>query len=202
MQKKDNVRLYAIVDASDTAAVATLKAVLTPYSPKYRDGKTVVIGGVEHVLFVEFRKREGPMFDIMKSLADRYKLYPFYVIEEDKDLQPKSDKYGNDCKYFVVDAAVMDFPAPAEGFGTWQEKFRAVAKEIYRDDSVFLKVHAYYRRENGTIHAIIGNTENTKRQAPEDKVKLGEKGWRDAVCKMAEALGIEPKFKKVRYKNL
>ena len=202
MQKKQNNRLYAIIDTSNAEAVKALKAALAPYSPKYRDGRTIVIGGVEHVLFVEVRKREGPMFDILKHLADCYKLYPCYVIEEDKDLHPKRDKYGNDCKYFIVEAAVMDFPVPVEGFGAWQEKFRAVAKEIYRDNSVFLKVHAYYRKENTTIHAIIGNTENTKRQAPEDKVKLGEKGWKEAVCKMAEALGIKLEFRLVRYKNL
>lgn len=202
MQKKDNARLYAIVDASDSESVQELKAALAAYSPKYRKGKMLVIGGAENVLFVEIRKREGPIFDIMKHLAEKRCFYPFYVIEENKDKQPKADKFGNGCRYFVVDCAVMDFPVPEEGFEAWQQKFRAVAKEIYRDDSVFLKVHAYLRKEDGTIHAICGNTENTNRRAPEEEVCLGEEGWKEAVCKMAEMLGIPVKFKEVRYKNL
>lgn len=199
MQKKDDCRLYAIVDATDAGAVKAVLAALKQFSPKTREGKTLVVGGSEKVLFIELRKREGPAFDIMRHMAKHYSLYPFYVIEEDKNLQPKSDKYGNDCQYFIVDCAVMDFTMPEDGFEAWQEKFRAVAKEIYRNDSVFLKVHAYKRKENGTVHAICCNTENTNRQGP---AVLGENGWKEAVLKMTEVLGIRPEFRKIRYKNL
>lgn len=199
MQKKNDCRLYAIVDAADVRAVDAVLTALKQFSPKVRKGKTLVPGGVEKVLFIELRKREGPAFDIMKHMAERYNLYPFYVIEENKDLQPKTDKYGNDCQYFVVDCAVMDFVVPQDGFEAWQEKFRAVAKEIYRNDSVFLKIHAYKRKEDNTVHAICCNTENTNRQGP---AVLGENGWKEAVLKMTEALDIQPKFRKIRYKNL
>ncbi len=202
MQKKQNSHLYAIVDATDAKAVSAVKGALQQFSPKVREGRTLVIGGSERIMFIEIRKREGPMFDILKNLARTYCLYPCYVIEEDKNLLPKSDKFGNECKYFVVDCAVMDLPIPEDGFAAWQEKFRAVAKEIYRENSVFLKMHTYKRDENRTIHAIIGNTENANRQGGPDNAVLGEKGWSEAVLKMAEKLGVKVEFRKVRYKNL
>lgn len=202
MQKKQNSHLYAIVDATDAKAVGAVKAALHEFSPKVRDGKTLVIGGSERVMFVEIRKREGPMFDILKNLAKVHNLYPCYVIEEDKNLLPKSDKFGNECKYFIVDCAVMDLAIPEEGFAAWQEKVRAVAKEIYRENSVFLKMHAYKRDENKTIHAIIGNTENSNRQGGADNAVLGEEGWHEAVLKLAAKLDIKVEFRKIRYKNL
>ena len=202
MQKNEKSRVYAIVDASDERAVQALKIALCPYFPKYRKGKTVVIGGVTEVLFVEFRKREEPIFDIMKNLADRYNFYPFYVVEEHKENAPKKDKYGNKLQYFVVDAAMADVKVPAESFDEWLAAFRAEAKKIHRENSVFLKMHVYYREEDGSAHVLLGNTENTNRQAPKEEVILGENGWKEAVEKMAEALGMEMTFKKIRYKYL
>ena len=74
MQKKQNSRLYAIVDASDSKAVNAVKAVLKEFSPKLRDGKTMVIDGSQRVLFVEMRKREKPVFDILQNLAKVHNL--------------------------------------------------------------------------------------------------------------------------------
>ncbi len=202
MQKKQNSRLYAIVDASDSKAVNAVKAVLKEFSPKLRDGKTMVIGGSQRVLFVEMRKREKPVFDILQNLAKVHNLYPCCVIEEDKDLPPKSDKFCNGGEYHIVDCAVMDFSMPEGGFSAWQEKVRAIAKEIYRDDSVFLKMHAYKRDEDKSIHAIICNSENTSRKAAIENVVLGEEGWMEAVLKMAKKLDLSVKFRRVRYKNL
>lgn len=201
MLKNPNSRVYAIVDASDNASVAVLKSVLTPFEPKYREGKTLTISGVQDVLFVEFRKREGPMFDIMKTMALQWNLYPFYVVEENKGHRPKSDKYGNACEYHIVDAAIFDFPMPAEKVLLWQDEVRAKAKEIYRNDSVFLKFHVYWRPEDQSIHALCGNTENTNRHN-HGEVVLGEEGWREAVCKLAEALNVSIEFRQIRYKNL
>lgn len=200
MLKNPKNRLYAIVDASDNASVEVLKSVLAPFEPKYREGKTLTISGVQDVLFVEFRKREGPMFDIMKNLAARCSLYPFYVVEENKGHHPK-DKYGNACEYYIVDAAILDFPMPENGLDAWIEEIRAKAKEIYRNNSVFLKFHVYGRGEDGTVHVLCGNTENTNRHAL-GEVKLGEKGWKDCVRKVAEDLGLPLEFKTIRYKNL
>ena len=200
MLKNPKNRLYAIVDASDKTAVAVLKSVLAPFAPKYREGKTLTIGGVEDVLFVEFRKREGPMFDIMKNLATSRSLYPFYVVEENKDYHPKRDKYGNACAYFIVEAAIMDCQIPKEGLDVWIENVRAKAKEVYRNNSVFLKFHVYVREEDGTLHVLCGNTENTNRHA--QKVELGEEGWKEAVRKVTEELGISVEFRQIRYKNL
>ena len=200
MEKKTKKRLYAIVDATDVCAVNVLKGVLSPYSPKYREGKTVVVGGFNKVLFVEFSKREGPIFDIMKNLANTYKFYPFYVIEEHKSTQPKRDKYENALNYHIVEAALAD--VKVEDFDGWLDNTRAVAKAIYLDDSVFLKLHAYYRKEDGTAHVILANTENTTRQAPSEQVVLGENGWKEAVQKLASLMNFDVEFKKVRYKNL
>ena len=202
MLKNPNNRLYAIVDATDEKAVGALKAALMPYEPKYREGKTVVIGGFNDVLFVEFCKREGPIFDIMKNLANSYNFYPFYVIEEGKSKHPKKDKFGNSIQYFVVEAAIADFAIPTQGFDEWLKEFRAVAKAIHHDDSVFLKLHGYLRKEDGTVHVLLANTESVNRQAKADGVKLGEKGWKEAVLKMASLLKIEMEFKKIRYKYL
>lgn len=201
MQKKTNSRVYAIVDASDDASVAKLKTVLEAFNPKYREGKTLTISGVQKVLFVEFRKREGPMFDIMKNQAQQWSLYPFYVVEENKGHHPKGDKYGNACEYYVVDAAIFDFPMPEERLAVWQEEVRAKVKEIYRNDSVFLKFHVYWRSEDQTLHVLCGNTENTNRHSPSEVV-LGEEGWKEAVCKLAAALDIPVEFRQIRYKNL
>ena len=200
MQKKPNNRLYAIVDASGSSK-EELKAVLAPFAPQYREGKTLTIGGVQDVLFVELRKRESPVFEIMKSQAQRWSLYPFYVVEENKGYYPKGDKYGSAYEYFIVDAAIMDVPAPQEGLESWIEKVRAKAKEIYRNDSVFLKFHVYERKENGTLHVLCCNTENTNRHGS-GEVVLGEEGWKDAVCKIVTSLAIPVEFRKVRYKNL
>lgn len=201
MQKKPNNRVYAIVDASDVASVAMLKKVMEAFAPKYREGKTLTISGVQDVLFVEFRKREGPMFDIMKNQALQWNLYPFYVVEENKGHRPKNDKYGNACEYFVVDAAIFDFPMPKERLAGWQEEVRAKAKEIYRKNSVFLKFHVYWRSEDETVHVLCGNTENTNRHGS-GEVVLGEEGWKEAVCAFAEALSMPVEFRQIRYKNL
>ncbi len=201
MLKNPKNRLYAIVDATGNASVAVLKSVLAPFEPKYREGKTLTISGVQKVLFVELRKREGPIFDIMKNLAANCSLYPFYVVEENKGHRPKSDKYGNACEYYIVDAAIMDFPMPEDGLDVLIEEIRAKAKEIYRNDSVFLKFHVYGRGEDGTVHVLCGNSENTNRHAP-GEVVLGEEGWKEAVCKLVGDLGLPVEFKKIRYKNL
>lgn len=201
MLKNPKNRLYAIVDASDNASVEVLKSVLAPFEPKYRKGKTLTISGVQDVLFVEFRKREGPMFDIMKNLAARCSLYPFYVVEENKGHHPKGDKYGNACEYFVVNAAIVDFPVPEDALNGWIEEVRAKAKEIYRNDSVFLKFHVYWRPEDQSVHVLCGNTENTNRHGS-GEVVLGEEGWKEGVCKLAEALKIPVEFRQIRYKNL
>lgn len=201
MLKNPKNRLYAIVDASDSASVEVLKSVLAPFEPKYREGKTLTISGVQDVLFVEFRKREGPMFDIMKNQAQQWSLYPFYVVEENKGHHPKGDKYCNACEYFVVDAAIFDFPMPEGQLAVWQDEVRAKAKEVYRNDSVFLKFHVYWRPEDQTLHVLCGNTENTNRHSP-GEVVLGEAGWKEAVSKLAEALKIPVEFRQIRYKNL
>lgn len=201
MLKNPKNRLYAIVDAADNASVASLKCALAPFEPKYREGKTLTISGVQKVLFVELRKREGPIFDIMNSMATSYNLYPFYVVEENKGHRPKGDKYGNACEYFVVDAAIFDFPMPENGVDALIEDIRAKAKEIYRNDSVFLKFHVYGRGEDGTVHVLCGNTENTNRHAS-GGVVLGEEGWKEAVDKLAHDLGLPVEFRKIRYRNL
>ena len=77
-----------------------------------------------------------------------------------------------------------------------------MAKAIHHDDSVFLKLHGYLRKEDGTVHVLLANTESVNRQAKADGVKLGEKGWKEAVLKMASLLKIEMEFKKIRYKYL
>lgn len=202
MEKNPNCRLYAIVDASSENSISVLQGALRSYNPKYRRGKTMVIGGFNDILFVEFQKREGPMFDIMKNLANTYKYYPFYVVEEGKSKQPKRDKFENAMQYHVVEAALADVKMPTKYFNDWLADVRAIAKAIYLDDSVYLKMHAYPREEDDTVHILLANTENTNRHAPDEEVVLGEEGWKEAVQKLASRMGFEVEFKMIRYKYL
>ncbi|MBE6448197.1 MAG: hypothetical protein E7018_02735 [Alphaproteobacteria bacterium] len=202
MLKNPDNRLYAIIDATDLDAIETVKSALKPFEPKYRVGKTVVVGGFNDVMFVEIRKREGPIFEILKNLAETHHFYPFYVVEEGKNLLPKADKYGAGFHYHVVEAAMADISVCRNGFFPWLQEFRAVAKAIYLDDSIFLKLHAYVREEDDRVHVLMANTENTRRHLPEDKVTLGEKGWHDAVLKLARLMSIEVEFKDILYKYL
>ena len=197
MSKKTNSRLYAIVDANNTATAAALKDALAPYAPKYREGKKIVFDQALPVLFIEPRRREEQMVGTLEHLVILNKICSCHVIEENKNLQSlKSSTEGN-CRGFVAEIAVMNFSAPQESFSQWQEIFRAVAKKIYQENGVSLSLNVYYRKQDGTVHAICSDDRLAGETASEDERRLEEKKWKDAVCKMAVALGSEPQFRSV-----
>lgn len=197
MSKKQNTRLYAILGANDVAAIAALKKALMPYAPKYRDGKKLGCNDAEHVLFIEPRRKEMRMVDEIKHLVSRYNLFPCLLIEENKETQIPSSELEKDVQSSAVEIAVMNFAAPQGDFSRWQEIFRTIAEGIYQEDGVSLSFNVYYRRQDGTVHAICSDDRGARETASEDEQRLEGKKWKDAVCKMAVALGSEPQFRSV-----
>ncbi len=202
MSKKQNTRLYAIVGADDVAAIAALKDALAPYVPRYREGKELVFNKAGHILFIEPRRREERMFDTIKRLVSRYKLFPCHVIEENKEMKTSSIESKNDASNSVAEIAVMNFSASQEGFSRWQEVFRTIAEGIYQEDGVSLCFNVYYRNQDGTIHAVCTDSRNAGKRVSEDTQKLGEEKWKNAVCKIAAAFGAEPQFRLVYCNSL
>ena len=197
MSKKQNNRLYAIVGANDAAAIAALKGALVSHAPKYREGKKLAFNQSTHILFIEPRRGEGQMFDALKHFANHYKLFPCLFIEESRERQISSGETNNDVQRSVAEIAVMNFSAPQGDFSRWQEIFRTIAKGIYQDDGVSLNFNVYYRHQDGTVHAVCSDNRSATEAASEDEQRLEEEKWKEAVCKMAVALGSEPQFRSV-----
>lgn len=197
MSKKQNTRLYAIVGADDVAAIAALKDALVSYAPKYRDGKKLGFNDAKHVLFVEPRRQDEQVAGVIKRLVNRYKLFPCLLIEESRETQTSSGETNNGVQSSVAEIAVMNFAAPQGDFSRWQEIFRTIARGIYQDDGVSLSFNVYYRHQDGTVHAVCSGNRSVTEAASEDEQKLEEKKWKDAVCKMAVALGSVPQFRSV-----
>lgn len=192
MSKKTNSRLYAIVDANDTATAAALKDALAPYAPKYREGKKIVFDQALPVLFIEPRRREEQVADVIKHLVNRYKLFPCLLIEESKDVKSLLSEMKKDIQSSVAEIAVMNFSAPLDDFSSWQAMFRETARKIYQENGVSLCFNVYCRKQDGTVHAICTDNDSGAKDTASEEEK-----WKDAVCKMANALGSEPQFRLV-----
>lgn len=194
MQTEIEKKMYAIVDAStlnsQSSAKKALLEMVSAYGREYFDGVMISQYGANEVMFIELLKKEGPIVDILGAVADKYNLYPVYLVEEHKDYMPRFAKY----ERFIVDQAVMQFDNV--NFAEWRQKFVLAAKEIYRNDHVFIKAFVYENR--GVIRVMMHNSE---RDPMYRGSMLGVPQWHDAITKLAKELGGEPQFRTIRYAN-
>ena len=191
MEKTEKL-MYAIIDAASMEGMAksAMASMVQTYGRKTFDGYMVTQYGHSPVMFLELLRKEGPIVDIIGSLADRYHLYPAYIVEEHKSHLPKEAKYPR----YIVDQAVMLFEK--QDIREWIEKFIHVAKEVYRNSSTFMKAFVY--DDNGILRVAMFNSERDPMYRGSN---LGVPQWHDAVTYLAKELGTEPDFRTIRYAN-
>jgi len=186
---------YCIVDASsmEQAAKAAVRKLVENYGSKVMDGSVISPHGESSVSFVEIDFKEGRVVDLMVALAERYSLYPFYIIEENKGHLPKQAKY----QRYIVEEATALFPKTRSGLPRFKELLFQACKKIYREESVFVKAFVYEGER--FFHVAMFNSE----RAPMSRdTIIGVPEWREAICKLVSNLSGSVTFKTVRYANL
>jgi hypothetical protein len=118
-----------------------------------------------------------------------------YVVHEDKTL-PAERK----VKWYSVDEAkIISKSISIPEFVKLIDKCKSKVKEIYRNDSVFLKVFLYQDDDN-CPHLLMFNSERVPKHLAE---KIGVSGWKKAVCKFIKEMHFEEyAFAVVNYANL
>ena len=194
MEQTFNLVKYCIVDASSITASAkkAVKELVANYGNLVMDGAVLSPHGESAISFIEINFKEGPIVDLMVGMADRYNLYPFYIIEENKGHLPKSGKY----QRYIVDEATCLFPKNVR-LPRFKELVIQECKKIYREDSVFLKSFVY-EGEN-FFHVALFNSERSPKSRG---TIIGVPEWNEAVCRFVSDLNGKVEFKTVRYANL
>lgn len=196
-QKVNDLQMYALIDASAAPEVLeTVKKVIATYGRRIRNGFVVTPHGEDNVIFFEVKKKECPIVEILSSLAGKYGLYPAYVIQENKDHLPK---YAKNI-WYMVDEVKFEIPdMDAEKLEAWKATYRQRLKEIYRDDSVFVKSFVYLGK-SGTVHVMSFNSERSPKYRG---TELGVPEWNDTMEGIIRWAGPSEVTKmSVRYTNL
>ncbi len=186
---------YCIVDASsmEHAAKSAVRKLVERYGSKMVDGCVICPHGESSVSFVEINFKEGPVVDMMVNIAERYSLYPFYIIEENKGHLPKQAKY----QRYIVEEGTALFKKTRAGLPRFKELLAQACKKIYREESVFVKAFVY--EGDRFFHVAMFNSERSPKSR--DTI-IGVPEWREAICKLVSDLSGSVTFKTVRYANL
>lgn len=192
-----SLQMYALVDASAKPEVLErVERVVSVYGRRIRRGCVLTPHGESPVIFFEVKKKECPIVETLAALAEQYSLYPMYVIQEHKDHLPKNSRN----IWYMVDEVKFELPVMTEDeFNEWKQGYAALLREIYRDNSVFIKSFMYYGK-SGTPHVMSFNTERSPRYRGKD---IGVPEWNDAMELIVKQVGGQEVFKAaVRYTNL
>lgn len=195
MNRKKSVMAYAIVSASTSRDVSEkVRSVVSQHGKFIKNGVVITPHGVDNVTFCEITDENSPIVDELSVLAEMHGLYPMYIIQEDKTLSAKR------VKWYQVSEVKMRFGNMAvPEFVELIDKSKNALKEIYREDSVFLKLFMYHDDE-GYPHVMAYNTERNPKYVGDD---IGVDDWEDSIYKYVEKL--KPRvhtMKKVHYANL
>ena len=174
----NSLQMYALVSTSAAfEALETVKKVIATYGRRIRNGFVITPHGEDQIIFFEIKKKEGPIVDVLSQLAKRFCLYPVYVVQENKDHLPK---YANN-RWYMVDEVKFELPdMDAKKFIAWKADYMQKLKEIYRDDSIFIKSFVYLGK-SGTVHVMSFNSE---RALQSGRTELGVPGWDEAMKKV------------------
>ena len=191
------LQMYALIDASAAPEVlSVVERVISTYGRRIRHGFVVTPHGEDKVIFFEIKKKECPIVEILSSMAAKYSLYPAYVVQENKDHLP----YNAQNIWYMVDEVKFELPdMDAEKLEAWKATYRQRLKEIYRDDSVFVKSFVYLGK-SGTVHVMSFNTERSPKYRG---TMLGVPEWNDTMEEIVKWAGPSVVTKlSVRYTNL
>ena len=191
------LQMYALIDASAAPEVLeTVKRVVSTYGRRNPQRLVFTPHGEENVKFFEINKNESPIVLNLSMLAEKYSLYPAYVVQENKDHLPKRSRN----EWYMVDEVKFELPnMDVEKFNVWKAAYAQMLKTIYRDNSVFIKSFVYLGK-SGTVHVMSFNSE----RAPKYRgMMLGVPEWNDTmdgIIKWAEPERVTKMS--VRYTNL
>lgn len=191
------LQMYALIDASASPEVlARVENVVSVYGRRIRHGFVMTPHGESQVIFFEVKKKECPIVETLANLAERYSLYPMYVIQENKDHLPKQSQN----IWYMVDEVKFEIPdMTAEALPFWKARYAQLLKEIYRDSSVFIKSFVYLGK-SGTLHVMSFNSERSPMYRG---TMLGVPEWNDQMNRIIAEVNGENVFKaSVRYTNL
>ena len=197
MDEKKSFKAYAIVSASSQHYVSErVKFVISKHGQGVENGIVITPHGTDSIMVFEIPNATSQIVDELSSLAKEYNLYPMYVIQEELALPTNRD----DVKWYKVDEVKMRFSMMSEAeFVKFIDAAKQCAKEIYRDDSIFLKIFAY-RGESGHVHVMSFNTERSPKYRGD---KIGVPEWTDAIYKFVkEMFPRVHTHKVVHYANL
>lgn len=192
-----SLQMYALIDASASPDVLEkVQKVVSVYGRRIRNGFVITPHGEASVIFFEVKKKECPIVETLSSLAERYSLYPMYVIQENKDHLPKHSQN----VWYMVDEVKFELPNMDEQkLEEWKQDYAKRLKEIYRENSVFIKSFVYLGKQ-GSLHVMSFNSERT----PSYRGKsLGVPEWNDQMEELIRIYQPISVFKAaVRYTNL
>ena len=196
---------YALVDASASPQVMqAVKNAIAHFGRRVREGFVISPHGESPIAFFEVWKKNGPIVEALKAQAERYSLYPAYVIQEDKDHLPKED---TGTRWYMVEEYRYDIVGISEEeFFLWRNAYAKALKEVYRDDSVFVKTFFYFGHD-AVLHVMSFNSERSPKYRGKD---LGVPEWYDAMEKLVAKMKlvswtfapVKIEHKVVRYTNL
>jgi hypothetical protein len=194
MEKK-SLQTYALIDASASEEVLSqLQSVISVYGKRIRKGVVLTPHGESPVIFFEIKKKEGPIVEVLSNLAERYSLYPLYVIQENKDHLPK---HANNI-WYMVDEVKYELTG-VDDLEAWKKQYSSLLKEAYREDHVFIKSFIY-QGKSGLVHVMSFNSE---RQPNYRGTMLGVAEWHEQMDKLLKAVNAENVISRaVRYTNL
>ena len=199
MEQKNvqDLQMYALIDASASPEVLErVQKVVSVYGRRIRHGCVITPHGESKVIFFEVKKKECPIVETLASLAERYSLYPMYVIQENKDHLPK---YAQNIWYMVDEVKFEISDMDEAKMEEWKARYAALLKEIYRDSSVFVKSFIYLGK-SGTLHVMSFNSERSPKYRG---TMLGVPEWNDQMERIVTEMNGENVFKAaVRYTNL
>jgi hypothetical protein len=187
--------MYALIDASASEEVLSqLQSVISVYGKRIRKGVVLTPHGESPVIFFEIKKKEGPIVEVLSNLAERYSLYPLYVIQENKDHLPK---HASNI-WYMVDEVKYELTG-VEDFEAWKKQYSSLLKEAYRENHVFIKSFVY-KGKSGVLHVMSFNSE---RQPNYRGTMLGVPEWSDQMIKLLKTVNAENVVARaVRYTNL
>ena len=195
MKRKKSFVAYAIVSASTSRDVSEkVRSVVSQHGKFIKNGVVITPHGVDNVTFCEINDENSPIVDELSVLAEMHGLYPMYIIQEDKTLSAKR------VKWYQVSEVKMRFGNMAvPEFLELIDKSKNALKEIYREDSVFLKLFMYHDDE-GYPYVMAYNTERNPKYLGDN---IGVDDWENSIYKYVEKM--KPRvhtLKKVHYANL
>ncbi len=199
MEKNNSLQMYALIDASAAPQVLKeVETVVSTYGRRIRHGFVITPHGESQVIFFEVKKKECPIVEVLAALAERYNLYPMYVVQENKDHLPKR---AANTWYMVDEVKFMIPDFTPEKVEEWKMKYSHKIKEIYREESVFVKSFCYLGKA-GVFHVMSFNTERLPKYRGKE---LGVPEWNDVMEEIIKSQDPQPEEvvrMSVRYTNL